>query len=101
MCKMFEKYNAGLIAIGEERGEERGIAIGEERGIAIGEERGEKRGIAIGEETGKKLGMAEKALVIAKNLLDMRMPQSDVAKATGLPIEEVRQLAASGACNPS
>ena len=97
MCEMFEKYNAGLIAIGEERGEERGIAIGEERGIAIGEE----RGIAIGEETGKKLGMAEKALVIAKNLLDMRMPQSDVAKATGLPIEEVRQLAASGACNPS
>ena len=95
MCEMFEKYNAGLIAIGEERGEERGIAIGEERGIAIGEE----RGIAIGEETGKKLGMAEKALVIAKNLLDMRMPQSDIAKATGLPIEEVRQLAASGACS--
>lgn len=37
---------------GEERGEQRGIAIGEERGIVIGEERGEERGLAIGEKRG-------------------------------------------------
>ncbi len=36
-------------------------------------------------------------MVIAKNLLDMRKPQSDVAKATGLPIDEVRRAAAPGA----
>ncbi len=48
MCEMFEKYNAGLIAVGEKRGKAEGIAIGEERGkaegIAIGEKRGEERG---------------------------------------------------------
>ena len=49
------------IAIGEVRGEERGIAIGEERGIAIGEE----RGIAIGEERGIDIGATRKSIEIA------------------------------------
>ena len=85
MCEMFEKYNAGLIAVGEKRGEERGKA------------EGKAEGIAIGEKLGKALGMTEKAVKIAKNLLKMQMPQSDIAKATGLSIEEVRQLASCGA----
>ena len=59
MCEMFEKYNAGLIAVGEKRGEERGKA----EGIAIGEKRGEERGkaegIAIGEIRGKFEGLRE------------------------------------------
>ena len=89
MCEMFEKYNAGLIAVGEERGKAEGIAIGEERGKA--------EGIAIGEERGKALGMTEKTIKIAKNLLNMQMPQCDIAEATGLSLEEVRQLASCGA----
>ena len=84
MCEMFEKYNAGLIAVGEKRGEERGKA------------EGKAEGIAIGEKLGKALGMTEKAVKIAKNLLKMQMPQSDIAKATGLSIEVVRQLSACG-----
>ena len=63
MCEMFEKYNAGLIAVGEERGKAEGIAIGEERGkaegIAIGEERGKAEGITIGEKRGKFEGLRE------------------------------------------
>ena len=89
MCEMFEKYNAGLIAVGEKRGEERGKAEGKAEGIAIGEKRGKK--------LGKALGMTEKAVKIAKNLLKMQMPQSDIAKATGLSLEEVKRLASCGA----
>lgn len=50
-----EIYEDG-VAIGEKRGEKRGITIGEKRGITIGEKRGitigEKRGITIGKEYG-------------------------------------------------
>ncbi len=59
MCEMFEKYNAGLIAVGEKRGLERGkaegMAIGEKRGL----ERGKAEGIAIGEKRGLERGKAE------------------------------------------
>ena len=44
MCEMFEKYNAGLIAAGEERGKAEGKAEGIAEGIVIGEKRGEERG---------------------------------------------------------
>ena len=47
------------IAIGEARGEERGVAIGEARGVAIGEERGVERGVVIGEERGVAIGEAK------------------------------------------
>ena len=44
MCEILDKIENRGIAIGEERGEKRGIVIGEKRGIAIGERRGEKHG---------------------------------------------------------
>ena len=81
MCEIMEEFRAHYRAEGFEQGEERGKA----------------EGIAIGEKLGKALGMTEKAVKIAKNLLKMQMPQSDIAKATGLSIEEVRQLASCGA----
>ena len=55
MCEMFEKYNAGLIAAGEERGKAEGIAIGEKRGKA----EGKAEGIAIGEKRGRFEGLRE------------------------------------------
>ena len=61
------------------------------RGIKLGEERGEMRGIKLGERRGKQ----ERSVEIACNLLSMRMPKHEVAKATGLSIEEVEQLALS------
>ncbi len=54
----------------------RGIAIGEQRGIAIGEQRGERRGIL---ETSKKM-------------LQAGMAVQDVARITGLSLEEVKSL---------
>ena len=81
MCEIMEEFKAHFRA----QGEARGIAIGEANGIAIGEANGEARGIAIGE--------AAKSKSIAKNLIAMRMNSGDIAKATGLSLKEVQDLA--------
>ena len=75
---------SAAIAIGEERGEKRGITIGEKRGIVIGEE----RGIAIGKELGEKRGKLETARAMLKEL-----PVEQVARFTGLSREELQSLA--------
>ena len=53
------------------------------------------RGIKLGVERGERRGKQERSVEIACNLLSMRMPKHEVAKATGLSIEEVEQLALS------
>ena len=52
---------------------------------------GQKQGIDLGEERGKQ----ERSIEIARNLLSMRMAKPEVAKATGLSIEEVDRHALS------
>ena len=85
MCEIMEEFKAHFRAQGEARGIAIGEANGEARGIAIGEANGEARGIAIGE--------AAKSKSIAKNLIAMRMNNGDIAKATGLSLKEVQDLA--------
>ena len=46
-------------------------------------------------EQGRKLGLDEKASSIARNLIAMSMPEDDIAKVTGLSLEEVQALIAS------
>ncbi len=55
-----------------------------EEGWAEGREEGRKEGRAEGKE--------EKALETAKNLLDMQMIPEQVAKVTGLPLEQILAL---------
>lgn len=57
---------------------------GEQRGIAIGEKRGEQRGIAIGEKRG--------ILETSKKMLQAGITAQDVARITGLSLEEVKAL---------
>jgi predicted transposase/invertase (TIGR01784 family) len=47
-----------------------------------------------GEMKGRQEGLQEGIYSVAKNLLQMKMPLADVVKATGLPLEEIQQLAA-------
>ncbi len=75
-----EQMHEEEIAYSRKEGEECGIAIGEERGIAIGEE----RGIAIGK--------SEEKTEIARNLKKLNIPISDIMKATGLSIKEIKML---------
>jgi predicted transposase/invertase (TIGR01784 family) len=63
---------------------ERGRALGIEQGIKQGIEQGIVQGIEQGTEHGKE--------IIARNLLRMGMPISEIAKATELPIEKIMQM---------
>ena len=73
---MFDKYNANLIS----KGKKEGISIGKKEGISIGK----KEGISIGENLEKES--------IAKKLMAMGMSMDDIAKATGLSLDKLREL---------
>ena len=49
-------------------------------------------GIRIGKEEGKKEGERNKQIEIAKNLFSMDMKIEDISKATGLSIEELKNI---------
>ena len=61
-----------------------GFSAGEEHGIAIGEERGRNEGIS--------LGITQAKLETARNLIDLGLPQDQIALVTGLSIEEIEKL---------
>ncbi|ROT47861.1 Rpn family recombination-promoting nuclease/putative transposase [Candidatus Cardinium hertigii] len=69
-------------------GKEEGIQIGKEEGIQIGKE----EGIQMGKEEGIQIGETQKAMAIAQNLLQEKLPIAYIAKVTGLTISQVEQL---------
>ena len=81
MCDLFEKHASALI--------EEGKKLGLDEGKKLGLDEGEKIGLA----KGKTEGTAEMASSVARNLITMRMPEDDIAKATGLSIDQVQALA--------
>ena len=74
-----------------------GIKEGVEIGIKKGEEIGIKKGEELGIKKGVEKGMHNKALEIAKKLLDV-LDDGTIAIKTGLSVAEVRDL--RGICNP-
>ena len=82
MCELFEKHDSALI--------EKGRKLGWDKGVA----KGKKLGLDEGKKLGLDEGKAEMASSIARNLIAMSMPESDIAKATGLSIDEVQALMA-------
>lgn len=72
MCEMFDKYNANLISKGKKEGKIEGISIGKKEGISIGEN--------LEKES------------IAKKLMAMGMSMDDIANATGLSLDRLREL---------
>lgn len=87
MTNSFERVRNFYRSEGFDLGEKQGIDLGRKQGIDLGK----RQGIELGEERGKQ----ERSVVIARNLLSMRMAKPEVAKATGLLIEEVDRLALS------
>ena len=59
-----------------------------DEGIMLGEERGEKRG----EERGEKRGEMQKALDIARRMLENNYPMEQVVDLTMLTKQEVEEL---------
>ena len=68
-----------------------GIAEGKEIGMKEGMAKGKQEGLAEGMEK----GMNQKALEIAKNMLAMGLSAEQVAKATQLSLEIIKNLSNS------
>ncbi|WP_293883389.1 hypothetical protein [Sphingobacterium sp. UBA1498] len=61
-----------------------GEALGHAKGLAEGKAKGLAEGLAVGER--------KKALETAKAFKEMGLPIADIAKGTGLYVEEVQKL---------
>lgn len=68
-------------------GERRGILEGERRGIL----EGERRGMLEGERRGERHGIIEGQFRVARNLIG-KLPNDEIASATGIPLEEIEKL---------
>ena len=68
------------------------LAEGKAEGLAEGEARGRAEGKAEGHAEGIAEGEAKAQLAIAINLKSLSLPEDQIAAATGLSIEEIRQL---------
>lgn len=64
----------------------------EMRGHATGLAEGLEQGRAEGIEEGLQVGERNKAIAIARNLISSGMSLEDVARMTGLTVEEVRNI---------
>ncbi|MBQ3025162.1 MAG: hypothetical protein IJD23_07620 [Spirochaetaceae bacterium] len=68
----------------ERRGYKEGVAVGISQGIS--------QGIAQGLQQGISQGAQQKAIETAKNLLSMSLSIENIAKATGLSVEEIKSI---------
>ena len=68
------------------------IEDAKKEGKSLGIEEGKSLGIEEGRALGKAEGTKEKAIEIAKNLLNMKMSIKDISKATDLTEEEIKKL---------
>ena len=104
--KLYEsrmKLKSDITTISETQfsaGVERGKSLGLAEGKSLGLAEGKSLGLAEGEARGKSLGLAEgevrgsrqKALETARNLLVIGLSIENIAKATGLTVQEVETL---------
>ena len=63
-----------------------------EKGKEQGIKEGKEQGIREGMEKGKEQGIKEEKIKTAKNLLNMNLPLEQIADATGLSVDEIKNL---------
>ena len=96
--KLYEsrmKLNSDITTISETQfsaGVERGLAEGKSLGLAEGKSLGLAEGKSLGLAEGEVRGSRQKALETARNLLVIGLSIENIAKATGLTIQEVETL---------
>ena len=73
---------------GREEGLAEGLEKGREKGLAEGLEKGREEGLAEGLEQGR----AEVRRETARRLRDMGLPPEQVARGSGLTMDELQQL---------
>ena len=77
---------------GVERGKSLGLAEGKSLGLAEGKSLGLAEGKSLGLAEGEVRGSRQKALETARNLLVIGLSIENIAKATGLTVQEVKNL---------
>jgi len=77
---------------GVERGKSLGLAEGKSLGLAEGKSLGLAEGKSLGLAEGEVRGSRQKAFETARNLLVMGLSIDNIAKATGLTVQEVETL---------
>ena len=96
--KLYEsrmKLKSDITTISETQfsaGVERGLAEGKSLGLAEGKSLGLAEGKSLGLAEGEVRGSRQKALETARNLLVIGLSIENIAKATGLTIQEVETL---------
>ena len=81
-----------IIHTAVEEAEMRGHATGLAEGLERGREEGKVAGREEGKAEGVQVGERNKAVAIARNLIAAGMSQEEVARMTGLTVEEVRNI---------
>lgn len=66
--------------------------LAREQGYDKGHEEGYEKGQEEGREEGRKEGLKERNIEIAKNLLSLNISTKDISKATGLSLEEIKNI---------
>ena len=96
--KLYEsrmKLKSDITTISETQfsaGVERGLAEGKSLGLAEGKSLGLAEGKSLGLAEGEVRGSRQKALETARNLLVIGLSIENIAKATGLTVQEVETL---------
>ena len=72
--------------------ERRARMEGKEEGLQEGLQKGKQEGIQEGIQEGLQKGKQEGVYSVAKNLLRINIPMENIVEATGLTIEEIRNL---------
>ena len=80
---------------GMKQGMEKGMKQGMEKGMKQGMEKGMKQGMEKGMKQGRAEGKNEANTETAQRLLAMGLPAEQVAKATQLPLEIIKNLSNS------
>ncbi|WP_425058526.1 hypothetical protein SCACP_31830 [Sporomusa carbonis] len=86
-----EKFRLDFLAVietAEHKAREKGV----QEGLAEGRAKGREEGRAEGREEGRAQGRAEGRLEVARNLLANGLKAADVAKFTGISLEDIERL---------
>ena len=80
MCKGWDDYEQGL------RNQ------GFEKGMLLGKQEGKQEGMLLGKQEGMLLGKQEGIAWMVSNMLAMKMPMEDIARASGLKQDEIFRI---------
>ncbi len=96
MCNLSRKVREEGRQEGMEIGREEGMQVGREEGMEIGREEGMQVGRQEGMEIGRKEGLQEgekkERYIIVKRLIEIGMPDGNIAAVSQLDLEEIEKI---------